>query len=586
MSTQPYKRARATGPRADAHGAASKGQVRRAQLVTTFGPGSVLPLDDEAFMVCGIDRWLVSEPNLHEPRLARELNVRGFVVPPAAGEGRDVPVVRFPRMHSCPGCRRLAPHDDFTDRRGNTCQDCNRELIPSRFIVACPKGHIQDFPYLRWAHEGSASSGTEHELSLETRGRTASLGDIVIRCSCGASRPMTDAFDRFAVRAVTSCFGNRPWLKRDDEECDQHVRALQRGASNVWFSHTRSALSIPPWSGGARRLIDREWHVLKEIPDSALADTIRGLGIAERHEYTPEDLAEVVLEEKRRITDESGQEPLRRQEYEALCRGKHDPDPSSHFVAVEGEIGGPLRRLLAQVMLVKRLREIRALDGFSRVLPIEGPKDDRLAPLFDDDPGWLPAIEVKGEGVFIRLDPELLAGWAGRAAVRERVARLDAAQRKVAERGGWPAVELSAKKVALHTLAHVLIDQFSLEAGYPTASLRERLYVEDEQAGILVYTATTDSAGSLGGLIAQARTDRLENAFVDALERASWCSADPVCMESDGQGVDGLNLAACHACALLPETSCEMFNTLLDRALLVGTPESPELGLLSDLVTA
>jgi len=142
MSPQPYKRARHDGAGSSAPSARAKGKVRRAQLVTTFGPGSVLPLDDEAFMVCGIDRWPAVEQNLHEPRLERALNVRGFVVPPAEGQGHDVPVRRFPRWHSCPGCRRLDRHDHFTDPKGNTCQDCNRELIPSRFVPARFTGHF------------------------------------------------------------------------------------------------------------------------------------------------------------------------------------------------------------------------------------------------------------------------------------------------------------------------------------------------------------------------------------------------------------------------------------------------------------
>ena len=459
-------------------------------------------------------------------------------------------------------------------------------MIPSRFVVACPKGHIQDFPYSRWAHEGSGGERDGHELSLETRGRTASLADILVRCTCGASRTMKDAFDSYAVGAVTRCFGNRPWLRSQEENCDEQVRALQRGASNVWFSHTRSALSIPPWSGGALRLLERSWHVLQHVQDEGLVWTIKGLGIADRSEYSPEDLAEIVRERRQGDIAETGREPLRRQEYQALCRGKEDDDHDAQFVAAPGVVAEGLQPFLAQVMLVKRLREIRALDGFSRVLPIESPDDERIAELFDEDPGWLPAIEVKGEGVFLRVHPDLLEDWSVRPVVAERVGLLAAAQKRVSERGGWPVVELPPKKVVLHTLAHVLIDQFSLEAGYPTASLRERLYVDQDQAGILIYTATTDSAGSLGGLIAQAQTARLESALLAALGRASWCSADPVCMESDGQGVDGLNLAACHACALLPETSCEMFNVLLDRGLLVGTPDSPELGLLAGLVSS
>jgi hypothetical protein len=100
-------------------------------------------------------------------------------------------------------------------------------------------------------------------------------------------------------------------------------------------------------------------------------------------------------------------------------------------------------------------------------------------------------------------------------------------------------------------------------------------------AGLLVYTATSDSAGSLGGVIAQADPGRLEVTIQEALERVSWCSADPLCSESEAAGVDSLNLAACHACVLLPEVSCEEMNVLLDRGLLTGTPGNPSLGLFA-----
>ncbi len=38
---------------------------------------------------------------------------------------------------------------------------------------------------------------------------------------------------------------------------------------------------------------------------------------------------------------------------------------------------------------------------------------------------------------------------------------------------------------------------------------------------------------------------------------------------SDGQGIGGINLAACYSCFLLPETSCEEFNSFLDKASLI-----------------
>jgi hypothetical protein len=130
----------------------------------------------------------------------------------------------------------------------------------------------------------------------------------------------------------------------------------------------------------------------------------------------------------------------------------------------------------------------------------------------------------------------------------------------------------------VHTLAHAIINEWSLDSGYPTASLRERLYVSNEMSGVLIYTATSDSAGSLGGIVAQVESGNLAISIRTAIERISWCSADPLCVESDASGTDNLNRAACHSCVLLPETSCEEFNTLLDRALLTGTPDHPDLG--------
>ncbi len=139
--------------------------------------------------------------------------------------------------------------------------------------------------------------------------------------------------------------------------------------------------------------------------------------------------------------------------------------------------------------------------------------------------------------------------------------------------------------VLLHTLAHVMIHEWSLDSGYPAASLRERIYSGDGMAGVLIHTATSDSAGSLGGLVAQGEPDRLAKALRSAVRRAEWCSTDPLCLETEISGTGGTNLAACHACVMLPETSCEHNNGLLDRALLVGTPEDPSLGFFAHLLT-
>jgi hypothetical protein len=141
-----------------------------------------------------------------------------------------------------------------------------------------------------------------------------------------------------------------------------------------------------------------------------------------------------------------------------------------------------------------------------------------------------------------------------------------------------PDRAITPRLVMLHSTAHLLISQWSLECGYPAAALRERVYASDDMAGILIYTATTDSAGSLGGVVALGTPERISASIEEMLERASWCSSDPLCSEVEGSGVDGLNLAACHACALLPEVSCEEMNLLLDRALVSETPGAHGMG--------
>lgn len=143
--------------------------------------------------------------------------------------------------------------------------------------------------------------------------------------------------------------------------------------------------------------------------------------------------------------------------------------------------------------------------------------------------------------------------------------------------GTVTGAELSPRFVLLHTMAHLLIRQLSFESGYSTASLRERVYArpEHDQYGVLVYTAAGDAEGTLGGLVQQGEPPRFSETLLRMTEAAAWCSADPLCAEHTGQGFDNLNRAACHACALLPETSCETGNTLLDRALVVGGDQVP-----------
>ena len=147
----------------------------------------------------------------------------------------------------------------------------------------------------------------------------------------------------------------------------------------------------------------------------------------------------------------------------------------------------------------------------------------------------------------------------------------------------------SARYVLLHTLSHLLIRQLTIDCGYQEAALKERIYStypdsDLDMAGILIYTSSSDSDGSLGGLVRQGESDLLESTVRNMLQEASWCSSDPLCIESKSQGFNSLNYAACHACTLLPETSCEAANCLLDRASVVGKPTEREIGYFEELI--
>jgi hypothetical protein len=567
-----------------------KGSVRRSQLITTYGVGAIVAVEDESFMVAGIDRWGVPGVNMHEPRLERELGIQGFVLPPASEKSQDIPVVRFPTWQSCPACKRLDQHRFFTSFSKNMCNLDDQDLVPSRFVVACANGHIADFPYFRWVHAGMPRGDQkEHKLSIEAGGTTASLRDVVISCSCGVAMSMDGAFGSQALKSIGySCTGRRPWLSADAEDCSEVPRTLQRGASNVWFSVVRSALSIPPWSEGAFKHLNRHWSMLRFVPDDALVQTIESSGIARDSGFTVDDLVAAVRQRRKGQSDlEEGEvEPLKVAEYQALLKGRKEESNKQDFVCVPaGKVDAATREWIDRVMLVKRLREVRVLESFSRVHP-PGPADDpiRKAPLFVDSPGWLPAIEVTGEGVFLRLEEGAVREWEERDSVVARVQRLNENYRlRFIEAGKEPDRRITPRLVLIHSLAHTLINQWALDSGYPAASLRERLYVSDEMTGLMMYTATTDSAGSLGGVVGQAEPGKLGASLHEAVTNAAWCSADPLCIEATAQGVDSLNLAACHACLLLPEVSCEEMNLLLDRALLVGAPDASELGFFTPL---
>lgn len=555
--------------------------ARRAQLISTFGVGSLFPAENHSFMVTSIDQWNEKwlQP-VSEPRLARSLGVSSLALPPS-GEKRSIPVIRFPNLLVCPVCHRLGDLKDLKSSfQDPVCGLCSRPspLTPSRFVVSCQNGHIDDFPYSYWVHGYTTKDHNEHHLTLVSEGRTSSLADMVVTCDCGKRRSMADAFNPQMLREMR-CSGSRPWLGRGyyEKNCDQQPKTVQRGASNVWFPAVRSAISIPPYSEFVSRLVTQRTELLSkpQCLDPANLFILESIVSEFSGKFSLEELrAEITRQFHGGAEGMLTEEELREQEFIALIAGRAE-EPDTDFVAEKRPVPKEHSHWISDVRKVTRLREVRALHGFSRLFPIEQSKDALLSPLFPDDnpQSWLPAIETLGEGLFIAVDRSLIDQWAATDFAQSRLEILRANAEKAALQRNTEPHRVDLPTIVLHTLSHMLIDQLALDAGYPASSIRERLYVGSDQAGILLYTATADSAGSLGGIAALAETKCLAPALSEVLERLSWCSADPVCIESKASGTDGLNLSACHCCVLLPETSCERFNVDLDRGCIFGLPD-------------
>lgn len=604
------------------------GKLRRSAAVMTFGPGSVVDFRADGAPVsavaAGLEEWdnafppagLANPQRISEPRLQRKLSVGGFRLPPVVDENwrddldnpdrRSLVAARFPEWLQCPQCDRLAPAVRWAQDPGRAyryCAGCTRKApgqrkifaVPVRFVMACPKGHLDDFPWHIWIGH-KADCRKKERADLYIRSERPGLAGLILSCrECKARRSMDGVFSARTWHGFR-CRGRRPWLAAPNETCDCEPRALQRGASNLYFPVIESALSIPPWSDAIQEALGVYWNpivttkpedratFIRILAQSDLEPVLRELGLS------PDELARQIEDRLTRYNDDAILN-IRQEEYRQFVSGTDTRDRDAREFEVRNvPVPDSLRPLLSRVVRVVRLREVRALKGFTRINPPGDQDSPDIAAIAVGDPGWLPAVEVRGEGIFLAFNPETLQGWENQDDVAARAQSVDAAwgiewHRRYGE--GEPAWRITPRYLLAHSFAHALMRQLTLECGYSTAALRERLYVSDGtdgMAGLLIYTATSDSDGTLGGLQRQGEAHRLERTVESAIRAMEWCSSDPLCIEGMISGADRLSLAACHACVLAPETACEEYNRFLDRALLIGLPGTPEVGFFSQLI--
>lgn len=603
------------------------GDLRRSTVVMTFGPGAVVDFRAEGAPVsavtAGLEEWDRSFPPqgvlnpqaVYEPRLQRKLGVSGFRLPPvyledfsAARAGgppdrRALVGVRFPDWLQCPVCDRIAPSKKWNSEPGRAyrfCSPCTSKspgqrkvfAIPVRFVMACEAGHLDDFPWHFWVNHKKGCGQNRGFLRLSAI--RPGLAGLILSCpECKEWRSMDGIFGKDTWKGFP-CSGKRPWLTSSSDGCtEKQPRALQRGASNLYFPVMESAISIPPWSDRLQEAIGVYWNSIVSISDPGERRTF--IKILSNNELKPvlqefgltyEKLAELI--EERRVLF-SGEEILdiRKEEYRQLTsRTDTRYDEDREFEIRNVSVPASLSPYFSHIVKAVRIREIRALRGFTRINPPGREDKTEIAPISEKKLDWLPAIEVRGEGIFLALNQTALAEWEKADNIRERAIAINTSwQSEWKERYGEGEAQpqITPRYLLVHSFAHALMRQLTLECGYSSAAMRERLYVGETMAGVLIYTATSDSDGTLGGLQRQGEPSRIERAVKSSLQSMAWCSSDPLCINGMNSAREMHSFAACHACLHAPETACEQFNRFLDRAMLIGLPGYSESGFFSSL---
>lgn len=586
------------------------GKVRRSHIVGAFGPGAIADFRPQesrtpvSGVMAGLEAWderaikkgTLHEQSIREPRLEQRLKVAGFRLPPVCEEDSHssldkVLAVRFPSWLQCPSCDRIRRHDEWSrdaGKVGRWCPSCSKDgqlvwVVPVRFVMACEKGHLDEFPWQRWI----SCSCDRPELKMSMTG-PGLAGKRVTCIRCKASRNLEGVFDKDIL--PVRCHGRRPWLGQDEAGCDKKPRALQRGGSNVYWGATLSALDIPPFSVDLGETFSHFTAAFMNAEPEKWPELIKVLSL-EKLTGQPESVLLKNLRDWKAGISARDDEPLEWAEYQQLQEAARGMVSKGEFEAVAEPVPPEFTGYFTSVVRAQRLREVRALVGFTRIHPPSGPfrsYEQKLAPLSLTRLTWLPAVELRGEGIFLDFLGSELRDWESNPDVIAR-AKLLESQVKQDLREGEEMPDCSPRFLLLHAFAHALIRQLSLECGYSSSALRERIYAGQapyDMAGVLIHTGSPDSEGTLGGLVRQGRQELLVGTLHSAIRAMAWCSSDPLCITSTMALSSPRNAAACHACVLVAETSCQQFNCLLDRAMLVGTTTHPGIGFFEPLLRA
>jgi len=635
----------------------AKRTIRRSHIISTYGVGSIYQFknrysvqgESDSLMLAGLDEWFDNENSIpeewviHEPRLETLLTKKFFVSPPdyrtRSEDNRlnykKLPYLRFPTWHRCFSCgwmqkvssHKINPICTSSEETNNhqAFKNCSnnkvpKSLIPVRFIVTCKKGHIDDFPFLDWVHQGK-SIGSECRNFLKIFGGkqgNSSLAGLTIKCVKCDTKPISLAAffggrtkenenpDNSPFSKIKyTCTGRTPWTN-SNEKCDEKVpKVILRGASNAYYPVVKSSIYIPlltdNFDQSIIEIIDNpiKWKTISEKAAKS-KDNEQSFKdfLTELAEFSNVDPQQFILAVNKKlgnlndqieeISKDNSEENYRFQEYNFIINKETGEDTQMLKKQMSMNDYSSISDYFNNIFLIPRLIETRVQMGFTRLLPYdEGMKAENIQKLSKGKQQWLPGMVVKGEGIFLEFNKEKIDQWVKNFNSQsiESIKKNYKQSRK--DRGLSPR-DVDAKFILIHTFSHLLINQLSYSCGYASASLRERIYCnlsnkEKNMQGVLIYTSSGDSEGTLGGLVREGEPQNLPRIILEALKKALNCSYDPVCLETTSQGLGGTNASSCHACTFLAETSCEEGNQLLDRTTVIGSNEDQK-GFFQDII--
>lgn len=605
----------------------------RSKHISNYGGvGSLIETTDNSIIIETFDEWGYSELNeklahyiIKDDRLLQRLknrfqNLKHLVAIPT---DRDsfLHNVRpkasyFPKWFYCTRCNRFANYSEWKKRwtasgkktdffnppkcSNKDCKENHLEQI--RFVMTCSNGHIHDLPWEFWNNrlpndrsqqndeendnKNEKSNGPQldfskkccdsQDLIYKISRENTELSGIWVECkNCKKKANLKGVFN-----FEQPCLGKKYWLKPDngkfhEENCSAKTSVKLKTSNSVYYSNSLSSLFIPDFQNllSSEIRLDIDNMVAKQkYSNEQIIELICDLKGVQK------ELVEQYLEtgEIKYIPDNI----YREAEYNYFLEKEQPDNKQIKFRVIDcsEQING-----FSKLVKIDKLKKTTVQTSFTRNEPIdvdsilqnqneyEYTVQRQSVSKNNFETKTLPALESYGEGILFVLDEQKLKQWKQQQEVIERTEKI----KSNAQNADWKSHQIVAKtltpnKVLIHTLSHLLMRELEYVCGYPASSLSERLYVSETMNGFLI-SAFDGTDGYLGGLSNLCNDlENLNNIINSAILRATDCSSDPICIESEGQGVGQLNLAACHSCTLTPETTCELSNLYLDRKLIVS----------------